>query len=159
MSEPIHQALHQAVQQCRDGENPTAVARLPSGWVLLGDTQFLRGYCLLVADPVVTDLHALEPEARLQFLSDMAILGEAIARVTGAARVNYELLGNSAPALHAHLHPRYVDEPDGLRQGPVWFYNDADRRAAPFNAELHRPLMQQIADELEALGAQITRCC
>ena len=79
--------------------------------------------------------------------------------VTGAARVNYEILGNSAPALHAHVYPRYASEPDGLRQAPVWLHDQGARDAAPFDRQRHWPLMQDIARELEALGALVSRCC
>ena len=152
-------ALHQCVQQARDGENPTAIARLPSGWVLMGDAQVLPGYCLLVADPVVADLHELTPGARVQFLSDMALLGEALMRVTGAARMNYEILGNSTPALHAHLFPRYDHEPELLRTQPVWRYDSVAWHAVPFDRGEHPPMMQRIATELSTLDAEITRCC
>ena len=56
-------ALHHAVQEARDGQNDTAVARVPSGWVLMGDAQTLPGYCLLVADPLVVHLHELAAAA------------------------------------------------------------------------------------------------
>lgn len=155
MSTPIHRC----VQQARAGKNPTVIGRLPSAWVLLGDTQFLRGYCLLVADPVVGDLHALPLEGRLAFLSDMALLGEALMRVTDAARINYEILGNSAPALHAHLFPRYDHEPIEQREAPVWLYERAACEGVPFDRQRDHPLMQDIARELDALGVQITDRC
>lgn len=135
------------------------IARVPSGWVLMGHSQLLPGYCLLVADPVVADLHLLQREPRLQFLEDMALLGEALMRVTGAARINYEILGNSAPALHAHVIPRHDSEPAALREAPVWRYDDDARAAVPFDAAEHGPLMQRIARELLALGADVAEHC
>lgn len=33
------------------GENPTVITRMRSGFAVLGDTQFLPGYCLLLAYP------------------------------------------------------------------------------------------------------------
>lgn len=152
-------ALHHAVQQAQDGRNETAIARVPSGWVLMGDAQTLPGYCLLVADPVAGDLHELAPAARQQFLGDMALLGEALIRLPGAARVNYEILGNSTPALHAHLFARYAHEPDELRRQPVWRYSSDAWRAVPFHRATHLPLMRRIAEELSALGAEMTWRC
>jgi diadenosine tetraphosphate (Ap4A) HIT family hydrolase len=135
--------IHRRVEAARNGTNPTLICRVPSGWVVLGDVQFLRGYCLLLPDPVVSDLNALQAADRAQFLRDMAILGDALLEVTGAMRINYEILGNSEPALHAHLFPRYADEPADLRQRPAWFY--AWQSAPPFDQQRDRPLMQQIA--------------
>ncbi len=79
------------------------ICRVPSGWAVLGDTQFLRGYSLLLPDPVVPDLNTLSKIQRAEFLHDMTVLGDALLEVTGAARINYEILGNSEPALHAHV--------------------------------------------------------
>jgi diadenosine tetraphosphate (Ap4A) HIT family hydrolase len=116
------------VALARDGRNDTVVCRLRSGWVVMGDVQFLPGYCLLLADPVVPGLNDLAADDREAFLGDMARLGDAILQVTGAERVNYEILGNSDPELHAHVFPRFATEPGDLRRLPAWFY---DWEAAP----------------------------
>jgi diadenosine tetraphosphate (Ap4A) HIT family hydrolase len=130
------------------GRNEAVVARLPSGWAVLGDVQFLEGYCLLLADPVVPSLNHLEPAARAQFLDDMARLGDAILFVTGAERVNYEILGNSDPELHAHVFPRYATEPEDLRRVPAWFYDwDAAPRYDPdAHADLRAALREALGD-------------
>jgi diadenosine tetraphosphate (Ap4A) HIT family hydrolase len=127
-------SIDRAVEAARQGTHAAVVARMPSGWAVLGDKQVLRGYCLLLPDPVVPDLNALELEARSQFLDDMGRLGDAVLAVTGAARINYAIFGNLDPALHAHVVPRYRDEPDVYRTGNPWVYDwtlapsfDADR--------------------------------
>jgi hypothetical protein len=35
------------------GENPMVLAKMKSGFAVIGDTQFLPGYCLLLAYPRV----------------------------------------------------------------------------------------------------------
>ena len=139
--------IHQRVEACQSGVNPTAIARLPSGWAVLGDVQFLRGYCLLLPDPVVPHLNAMKPFDRSRFLSDMAALGDAVLAVTGAVRINYEMLGNLEPALHAHVFPRFDDEDGALRTKPVWSY-DWDNAPA-FDADRDASLMSAIADALD----------
>ena len=104
-------AIHRFVEQARRGELPRVIARVMSGWAVLGDPQILPGYCLLLPDPVVPDLNALRGSERQQFLDDMARLGDAVLAVTGAERINYEILGNVEPALHAHVIPRSAREP------------------------------------------------
>lgn len=94
-----------------------------SGWAVAGDPQVLPGYCLLLPDPVVPHLNALDAQHRSVFLDDLAALGDALLKVTGAVRINYEILGNLEPALHAHLVPRYAHESADLRTRPVWFYD------------------------------------
>jgi diadenosine tetraphosphate (Ap4A) HIT family hydrolase len=144
--------IHQRVEAARQGTNPTVICRLASGWVVLGDVQFLRGYSLLLPDPVVPNLNALSANQRLVFLREMAIVGDALLEVTGAARINYEILGNSEPALHAHIFPRYATESEAYKHRPVWFY---DWKAAPrFDSERDQPLMQQMA---EAIGRHQAR--
>jgi diadenosine tetraphosphate (Ap4A) HIT family hydrolase len=76
----------------------------------------------------------------------MAILGDALLEVTGATRINYEILGNSEPALHAHVFPRYATEPAAQRQKPVWFY---DWETAPrFDLTRDQAFMRQIAEAI-----------
>jgi diadenosine tetraphosphate (Ap4A) HIT family hydrolase len=140
--------IHQRVEAARAGTNPTVISRMPSGWAVLGDVQFLRGYSLLLPDPVVADLNALDESRRGRFLQDMAILGDALLEVTGAYRINYEILGNAEPALHAHVFPRYMSEPEELRKGPAWRYDREYRLSVKFDAERDRELMQAIAQAI-----------
>src|SRR5688572_23228429 len=74
----------------------------------------------------------------------MVIVGDALLEATGARLINYELLGNSDRALHAHINPRYADEPDDKRRFPVWEYHrDSAIRKVPFDAVQDRPLMHR----------------
>lgn len=115
--------IEERVVLARAGENAKVICRLRSGWAVMGDVQFLPGYCLLLADPMVPSLNALGDEARGQFLSDMARLGDALLAVTDALRINYEILGNAEPELHAHLFLRYAWEVESVRRMPAWFYD------------------------------------
>lgn len=136
------------VAQANAGTNPYVIARLPSGWVVIGDVQFLPGYCLLLADPVVTSLNDLSTPARAQFLQDMARIGDAILKATESFRINYEILGNSEPELHAHILPRYMSEPEERRRMPAWFYDW--QNAVRFTQSEHGHLVQAIRRELQA---------
>lgn len=145
--------IHKRVRECQSGSYPKQICRVSSGWVVLGDVQFLTGYCLLLPDPVVANLNEMALEQRKTFLLEMSLLGDVILEITGALRINYEMIGNVEPALHAHLFPRYADEPEELRLKPVWFY---DWDSAPtFNQERDEPLMQEIADKLQQRGLAI----
>jgi hypothetical protein len=86
-----------SVAAARAGTNPSVIARLPSGWAVIGDVQFLPGYCLLLGDPVVPSLNDLSCQARAQFLEDMVRIGDAILKSTDSFRINYEILGNAEP--------------------------------------------------------------
>ncbi len=116
-------AIHRRVAACRAGEDPTLICRLHSGWAVMGDPQVLRGYCLLLPDPVVPQLDALAESPRRAFLDDMARLGEVVLSETSALRINYAIFGNLEPALHAHVLPRYAQEPPELRSAHPWAYD------------------------------------
>ena len=75
--------IPERVESIRAGTNPTVICRVPSGWVVLCDTQFLSGYCILLPDPVVSSLNDLDQEQRAEYLCDMAMVGDALMEVTG----------------------------------------------------------------------------
>ncbi|MBX3097831.1 MAG: hypothetical protein KF812_13330 [Fimbriimonadaceae bacterium] len=143
MSETL---IHRYVAEAEDGSLPRAIAKMASGWLCLGDPQVQEGYCVLYPDPVVPHLNALEEGARAQFLSDMALAGDVVLEVTNAVRINYEILGNQEPALHAHIIPRFDDEDPSLRSKPIWSYDWG--KAPSFGMERHAELRIAIADAL-----------
>jgi diadenosine tetraphosphate (Ap4A) HIT family hydrolase len=140
--------IHERVAAAQAGKHPTVICRMPSGWAVMGDAQVLTGYCLLLPDPVVGSLNDLQGEARAQFLHDYVRLGDAVLKVTGALRINYEILGNVVPELHAHVFPRYATEPEELRLKPVWFY-DWDK-APKYSGSEHGHLRERLRSELES---------
>lgn len=139
--------IHRRVEEARQGKNPAVICQMPSGWVVLGDTQVTPGYSILLSDPVVLDLNALSLEDRVTFLRDMSIVGDALLEVTGAYLINYEILGNAERALHAHIVPRYADEPDETRRRPIWF---SDWRGNPkFDRERDNDLMDKLSRSIQ----------
>ena len=139
-------AIHRQVEAARSGTLERVIARMASGWAVLGDPQITRGYCLLLPDPVVIDLNALTGDKRRQFLEDMAQVGDVILQVTGAERINYEILGNVETALHAHIIPRHTEEVPELRKQPVWLHDWS--AAVPFDVDAHHQLRARIAASL-----------
>lgn len=144
-------AIHRLVESCRAGNDPTVVARLRSGWAVMGQKQVLTGYCLLLPDPVVPHLNALERTQRDVFLCELGLLGDAVLAATGALRINYAIFGNVEPALHAHVHPRFIDEPEAMRTANPWGYDW--QRAPAFDVRVHAPLRDLIRQHLVRLGA------
>jgi diadenosine tetraphosphate (Ap4A) HIT family hydrolase len=130
----------------RNGTNDKVICRMASGWAVMGDVQFLPGYCLLLPDPVVSSLNDLDVKARATYLLDMARIGDAVLRATAALRMNYEILGNSEPELHCHIFPRYASEPEDKRKMPVWFYDW--KTAIAYSEEMHGDLRKRIAELL-----------
>lgn len=140
------------------GDNPTVLRRMPGGFAVVGDVQWLPGYCVLLTDdPRVQRLSDLPRGRRLEFLDSMARLGEAVERACGESdpefrRVNLEILGNTDPYLHAHVWPRYGWEPPELVRKPVWLYppghwSDPATALGPQHDGLRAAITAHLAEE------------
>jgi diadenosine tetraphosphate (Ap4A) HIT family hydrolase len=119
------------------GDNPTVLARLDTGFAVIGDHQHLPGYCVLLSDdPDADTLTDLPRPRRLAFLTDMDLLGHAVATACrhldpAFRRINYQILGNLDHYLHAHIHARYTWEPAEHAIAPPSHYPRETRTAAP----------------------------
>jgi diadenosine tetraphosphate (Ap4A) HIT family hydrolase len=147
------------IGSARRGENPTVLAELGAGYAVIGDVQFLPGYCVLLGtDPAATALADMPRIERVRFLADADLLATAVERacrdlVPGFRRVNVEVLGNADAFVHAHVWPRYAWEPPGLVARPVWLH-PTERWHDPATAlgDEHDELRARIRDELEHLA-------
>jgi diadenosine tetraphosphate (Ap4A) HIT family hydrolase len=148
--DPTNTLFHRRIKFAQEGKNPTVICKVSSGWVVLGDLQFLKGYSLLLADPVVRDINTLPKTKRLEFLHEMSVVGDALLEATDAYRINYEILGNQDQQLHAHIFPRYTSEPEELRRGDPWEYVKRKINQQPFYYERDRELMKKLADIIAA---------
>jgi diadenosine tetraphosphate (Ap4A) HIT family hydrolase len=135
------------------GENPTVLARMKSGFVVIGDPQFLPGYCILLAYPIVNSLNNLSMEQRKDFLLDMSLLGDAISDVCSPIRINYDILGNTDAFLHAHVFPRYKWEEEARRKYPAWQYPGEywSMEEYQFCEEKHGDLKARLSKRLQQL--------
>lgn len=147
----------QRLAACRDGTHPGLIAELDTGYAVLGDSQFFRGYSILLCKSPATELDELPPSTRLRYLEEMSQLAQAVRKVTAAHKINYECLGNLVHHLHFHVFPRRLSDPDP--KAPVWGQMPSAGEAAAYrlDSEKDRPLMQQIRHELSAIRAGGTR--
>lgn len=140
----------------RAGEHPAVIAELDTGFAVMGDSQFFRGYSLLLCKTPATELDELPKPTRLRFLEEMSQLAEAVRKATGAFKLNYESLGNLVHHLHWHVFPRRESDPDP--KAPVWGQmpkpgSDADTQSK-FNPERDRGLLESIRAELHAIRTE-----
>jgi diadenosine tetraphosphate (Ap4A) HIT family hydrolase len=143
-------AIPQRIEAARAGTNLALICRMPSGWVVLCDMQFLSGYCILLSDPVVSSLNDLNHAQRVDFLSNMATVGDALLEVTGAYRINYAIAGNTDPYLHAHIVPRYMAEPEVLRKDLPWSHPQAEMDTIKFDYIRDKALMEKIRQAIQS---------
>lgn len=115
----------QRIELIKQGKNPYFIKELETGYAVLGDYQYFKGYCLLLCKEHKTELHQLEPKIRDKFLQEMALLAEAVYKTFQAKKLNYELLGNTHQHLHWHIFPRHKTDP--APEEPIWLIPRADR--------------------------------
>jgi dipeptidyl aminopeptidase/acylaminoacyl peptidase len=68
----------------------------------------------------------------------MSLAGDALLEATDAYRINHDILGNLDPALHAHIIPRYLTEPDEFRKGTAFLYDRQYQESVRFDRERDR---------------------
>ncbi len=107
------------IQQIKEGKNPYFVTELKSGYVVIGDHQYFKGYTLFLAKNHVTELHQMPKQEKLLFLEEMSLVSESCALAFDAEKLNIECLGNGDAHVHWHLFPR--KEKDMPVKGPVWW--------------------------------------
>jgi len=142
-------SIPERIAMAKTGTNPTIICPVPSGWAALCDMQFLRGYIIHLADPVFASLNDLNLKGRSQYLTDMALIGDALLEVAGAYRINYAIAGNTDPYLHAHIVPRYLSEPDQYRKGLPWSYPREVMDSVPFNYQRDQELIRQLRKAIQ----------
>jgi diadenosine tetraphosphate (Ap4A) HIT family hydrolase len=137
------------IEQIKKNKNPYFVCELETGYVVIGDHQFYKGYTVFLCKQHVSELHELDAETRNKFLSEMADVAAAVFRAFEPEKMNYELLGNTDRHLHWHLFPRRSTDP--LAYTAVWAVDKAIRSAdntVPNPNELEE-LKQKLKHELK----------
>lgn len=126
------------------------VKEMETGYVVLGDYQFFRGYTLFICRPHYEELHDLEPSFRLSFLREMSVVSEAVHRVFRPHKLNLSLSGNIARHLHWHIFPRYSMDP--APNAPAWVVPKELRLATrPSSGEL-QAMRQSLLTALQDLS-------
>lgn len=115
------------IQKIKEGSNPYFVAELTTGYVVLGDHQFYKGYTLFLYKNHREELHEIPNKEKAIFLNEMAIVAEAVYKTFKPEKLNYEMLGNSDRHLHWHLFPRYANDPQPRRT--IWVIDKSIREA------------------------------
>jgi diadenosine tetraphosphate (Ap4A) HIT family hydrolase len=133
------------IERLRAGSFPDFVAELPRSWMILGDAQFYRGYCVLFAKRHVVEPHLMPRGEAQELLDEMLAAGKAISAVTLPLKLNYECLGNQEPHVHWHIFPRAAADP--MRLQPVWLRAESERKVTLEELE-RRALIDRLRVEL-----------
>jgi diadenosine tetraphosphate (Ap4A) HIT family hydrolase len=147
---PDNCTICQRIALIHAGRHPGFVTELDASYVVLGDFHLWRGYTLVLSKQCLPELHDLLADRRARFLSEMALVAEAVWETFRPVKLNYEMLGNQVPHMHWHIFPRYADDPE--RSRPVWFrYNQAS------DDPQYRPPTHELEDMKNRLRVSIDR--
>lgn len=88
------------------------IAVLDYSWVTVEPNAQGRlfGKCVVGAKYHSVLFYDMPKEEMANFMSEVQKVAEVLHKVTGAVKINYEMHCNSAPHLHCHLFPRYLDD-------------------------------------------------
>lgn len=140
--------IPERIASAKAGSNPAFICSVPSGCVVLCDMQFLRGYTILIADPVVASINDLDQKRRADYLRDMVLIGDALLEVTNCFRINYAIAGNTDPFLHTHIVPRYLSEPEVYRKGLPWSHPKEEIDKIVFDYERDKNLILLLSEAI-----------
>ena len=139
------------IEMIKQSINPYFVSELETGYVVIGDHQYFKGYTLFLLKEHITELHFIPKEMRTKHLEELSIVYEAVFNAFMPDKMNAELLGNGDPHMHWHIYPRFKTDP--LHKRPVWkltkelMFSDECR---PSPSELNN-MIEKVKSELEKL--------
>jgi diadenosine tetraphosphate (Ap4A) HIT family hydrolase len=133
------------IERCRASDFADFVAELPHSFVILGDAQFYRGYCVVLAKRHASEIHLMPPDDARTLFDETVAVGRAIALATRPLKLNYECLGNLEPHVHWHVFPRF--EADPMRTAPIWMRSETERKATLEDSD-RRSLIKTLGSEL-----------
>jgi diadenosine tetraphosphate (Ap4A) HIT family hydrolase len=125
----------------RDG---SFIADWPMHVWRLADDQTWPGWSTLILKSHKTEIFMLTKEERAAAIEEVSRAAEFLKKVTGAHKMNIELLGNQEPHVHWHLVPRKTDDPAWNR--PIWVHAHAPKE---LGARRHDELRGKILREIE----------
>ncbi|MFS0785504.1 hypothetical protein ABC345_03860 [Shouchella sp. 1P09AA] len=147
----MHNWKQDRIKAAQTNQNPMVMVNMRSGFAVIGDTQFLPGYCVLLPTEKWPSLEKMPLALRSDYLLDMSLIGDAIVDVCQPLRVNYSIYGNTDTYLHAHLFPRYDWEPAERIPHPVWQYPQEKwtDEQEQFQEATHGALRDKLTKKLE----------
>jgi diadenosine tetraphosphate (Ap4A) HIT family hydrolase len=106
------------INEIKSGISTHFVKEMKTGYVVLGDFQYFKGYCMFLSKEHVSELHEMEEDFYREFMKEYRILCKAVFQAFQPRKLNYECLGNVCPHVHFHVIPRYEDDP--ISKNAIW---------------------------------------
>lgn len=147
----MHCMICDRIEQAKHQMNPYLVKELQTGYVVIGDHQYFKGYTIFICKEHVRELYDLKHEVMMTYLEELAMVSKAVSIAFQADKMNIESLGNGEAHLHFHLFPR--KDGDTPIKGPVWWlpkemmYDESN----VIKGKALQKMKQQLLNALDAL--------
>jgi diadenosine tetraphosphate (Ap4A) HIT family hydrolase len=109
------------VKLAQEGKNPYLIHEFKHSYMVLGDHQYYKGYCVLALKEHIRELHELDTEQQREMFEELMRAGQAVYEAFQPWKMNYSCYGNQVPHIHWHIFPRYESDPDHLKQ--PWYHS------------------------------------
>lgn len=100
------------------------VHEFENSYLVIGEHQYFKGYCVLHHKRCIEDITDLSSEEQRIFLKELMIAAKAVKKHFRAKRINYSSLGNVVSHLHFHIFPRYEAELVSKSKKDPWANDD-----------------------------------
>jgi diadenosine tetraphosphate (Ap4A) HIT family hydrolase len=110
--------LCERVESIEKGKYPYLIHEFKNSYLLLGEHQFYRGYCVLVSKSHHKEMADIASPEREEIFQEMMISSQVIQKTFNPKKMNLSSLGNVVEHLHWHFFPRYQEDKDFLN--PPW---------------------------------------
>lgn len=110
------------IEAIKKNEYPFLIHEFEESYLLLGEHQFYKGYCVLLSKSHFREMTDMPKVSRQILFEEMMVAHQAIQNVFKPKKMNLESLGNVVDHIHWHFFPRYESDPDF--KSPVWLQMD-----------------------------------
>ncbi len=104
-------SLCERVVLTKDGKYPYLIYEFPHSYLMLGEHQFFRGYCVLVSKGHYKEMTDMPPVMQTGLFQEMMKVSVVLQEHFRPAKMNMCSLGNVVPHVHWHFFPRYSEDP------------------------------------------------
>ena len=94
-----------------EGKYPYLIHEFKHSYLMLGEHQFFRGYCVLISKSHFKEMTDMPAEMQTEMFQEMMKVSSVLQNHFTPAKMNMCSLGNVVPHVHWHFFPRYSDDP------------------------------------------------
>lgn len=111
-------SLCERIKLTATGKYPFLIHEFPHSYLMLGEHQFFKGYCVLVSKAHYKEMTDMPSGMQAEMFQEMMKVSSVLQKHFQPAKMNTCSLGNVVPHVHWHFFPRYSDDPQF--KDPPW---------------------------------------